>query len=148
MANNVLFHSSIFHGIILLLVLGLLYQQNIHYVPWYIVVGLVMVIIASCWNHGSTNNVAKWSDRIITSILTIILLFFLLTSEIPHREIIGLGFIVAILLWIFSYRYQRLWRNRIHIGSHIAGTVSVIAFLTYMFFFGKRQKLIKIKLKK
>jgi hypothetical protein len=131
MANIVLFYSSIFHGIVLLLIFGLLYQQNINHVPWYIIVGLLMVIIASGWNHGSTNNMAKWSDRIITSIITIILLFFLIITEIPHREIIGLGLIIAILLWMSSYQYQRLWQNRIHVGSHTIGTISTIAFLNY-----------------
>jgi hypothetical protein len=137
MANKILLQSSLFHGIILLCIIFIIYQneiiqkQNSYDLPWVIIVGLMFIIITSCCNHGSTNNIAKWFDRTITSIMTILLLFLLITRKIPNREIIGLGLFVAILLWISSYNYSKKWRNILHLSSHIIATMSVIAFLVY-----------------
>ena len=126
MSNPILFQSSIIHGIILLIVLAMTYQK----LPLWLLISICIIIATSCWNHGTTNKLAIWCDRFMTSVITIILLYFLLnTNNIPHSEFIGLGIILAAVLLLVSYQYSRKWRNRLHLAAHIIGTISVSILL-------------------
>lgn len=128
MTNAVLLESSIIHGLFLLAVLAVTYEK----LPMWVFVGVMLVLITSCWNHGTTNQYAMWCDRGIITIITCIILFVLLTMKIPYGEYIGYGIILAAVLWLLSYQYTNKMRNRLHIAAHTISTISVAAFL-YLF---------------
>ena len=125
MTNAVLLQSSIIHGLFLLAVLAVTYEK----LPMWIIVGVVLVLITSCWNHGTTSQYAMWCDQGITTIITVIILFVLLTTKIPYGEYIGYGIILAAVLWLLSYQYTNKIRNRLHLAAHAISTISVAAFL-------------------
>jgi hypothetical protein len=123
--NRVLLQSSVFHGIILWGLIAVTYPQ----LPVWIIVGIILVVMTSCWNHGSTNKIAKWCDRVITAGIALILLYVLLTEDFPYSEYIGLGIVLAGVLWLSSYQYVGTLRNRLHWTAHTVATVSIAAFL-------------------
>ena len=125
MTNAVLLQSSIVHGLFLLAVLAVTYEK----LPTWVLVGVVLVLITSCWNHGTTSQYAMWCDRGITAIITGIILFVLLTTKIPYGEYIGYGIILAAILWLSSYQYSGKLRNRLHLAAHTISTIYVAAFL-------------------
>ena len=125
MANSLLLQSSVFHGIILLGLIAVTYPQ----LPPWIIIGVILVIITSCWNHGTTNKIAKWCDRGITAAVAVVLFYVLLTGSVAYGEYIGLGLVLAGVLWLSSYQYVGTPRNRLHWTAHTVATVAVAAFL-------------------
>jgi hypothetical protein len=123
MTNYILLTSSVVNGIILLIVIAMTYQT----LPVWLPIGICLIITTSCWNHGTTNEIVMWCDRVITTIIAIILLYFLLyTNNIPYNEFIGSGLTLAAVLLLVSYQYTRTWRNRFHLLAHIMATISVV----------------------
>ena len=125
MANQVLLQSSIIHGLILLIVIALTYEK----IPKWMLIGIVLIIATSCWNHGTTNRLAMYCDRSVTGIIAAIILYVLLTTILPYSEYVGYGIILAALLWLSSYQYPRKCRNQLHFAAHTIATISMAAFL-------------------
>jgi len=70
MANRILFASSVICGLLHILAMIMFAPPNI------LLITFLCGSISSIYNHGSTKNLAKWTDRIVMVIGMIIEFFF------------------------------------------------------------------------
>jgi hypothetical protein len=104
-----LFNSSCVHGFIVACIL--LYAFFTTRLPKYLIALLATVIITSVWNHGVSNDLAKWCDRTAVTITIIALsLYIYQTKQVSNIYILFLLFIVvglyftAKILHLFSFQ--------------------------------------------
>jgi hypothetical protein len=94
MADPILFNSACFHGFIVAGIL--LYAFYTTRLPKYLIALLATVIITSVWNHGVSNDLAKWCDRTAVTITIIALsLYIYQTKQVSNIYILFLLFIVG-----------------------------------------------------
>jgi len=125
MANPVLFQSSVFLGLIHILIVMALNAD-----PW---ISLIYSIGAftSVWNHGSTMDVAKWLDRLCMCIGTVTDIFYI--WKLPFwLSIFGYSFVI-IYIGCYFISKKLINGNIPHIITHIGATLCHIWLLWYLF---------------
>jgi hypothetical protein len=110
MANPILFVSVVVNAIIHGLVFSMKLPQPIF--------GTVMLVglTTSLLNHGLTNNVAKYADRIVMSLAFV---YDLLIAAQQEEYIAFLGLYIAVACYAISKLY---YAPEFHILSHLALT--------------------------
>ena len=92
MANHVLFASSLFFGF-LHLALILFFQP----VPLLFSYGVLCGVFSSLWNHGSTSDIAKWSDRIMMVVGAVVDFAYLAAVPTPSKLLLASLIVAAIV---------------------------------------------------
>ena len=127
MANPLLFKSAVVFGTFHILL-------AIQYAPLILELTLILGVITSIYNHGTTSAFAKWLDRVaitLASITDLIYIFFLPESLVL---IVILLFSVTIFLYFAAkWDIKRGGNGNIyHLWSHILATILHSVILLYM----------------
>lgn len=128
MANKVLYQSSILHGIILLIIMYIFF----HKIPLWLSLLVLIIIYTSLWNHGSSSLVAKVCDRFMVFLGIIFLVLFLYESTLPWKNFLIFSFLVSFSLLLFSKVFDKSWRTRIHLCSHMISTFNIILLIGFI----------------
>ena len=119
MANPLLFKSSLIcGGIHVLLVIG-------WGAPFLLSLCYTIGVITSIWNHGTTSELAKWSDRVfiaIAVIVDIVYMFFLPLISL-FIAISTISFSVVLFLMAKKEIKNGKSGNPFHLGSHVVATI-------------------------
>ncbi len=130
MANSILFYSSLFFGFINLLLFSLC--EFYYFIPQdkdcpielrYLEMLVIFIIFTSILNHGYTNPIYKWFDRII------VYLYFILSSYIAIQNDISISYAIILssgILYASSKYYQK---DSFHILLH-----ALMTFNNYIYF--------------
>jgi hypothetical protein len=135
MANLTLFYSSLFFGLINLFLFVIC--EIYHFIPQqkecpnelrYLELLVVMIIFSSILNHGYTNPLFKWSDRIIVYI------YFILSSYIAIQNEISISYSI-ILSSLFLYTSSKYYQKDLpHILLHALMTLNNFVYFKYLTF--------------
>jgi len=131
MADPILFNSACFHGFIVAGIL--LYAFYTTRLPKYLIALLATVIITSVWNHGVSNDLAKWCDRTAVTITIIALsLYIYQTKQVSNNYILILLFIVVGLYFTAKILKEKTrWYVWFHLAMHVIATI----LITYIVFY-------------
>ena len=128
---SILFNSACFHGFIVAGIL--LYAFYTTRLPKYLIALLATVIITSVWNHGVSNDLAKWCDRTAVTITIIALsLYIYQRKHISNIYLLILLFIVSGLY--FAAKILKVKNNNyvwFHLAMHAIATVLVAYIVVY-----------------
>jgi hypothetical protein len=115
--NKCLLLSSIICGLLILIIIYKKYNPNYHILYKLIIFGVITSII----NHGTTNQLFKYLDRLII-MLNIIYIYSIIKYKENITEIIIL--ILAIMCYIYSKCCNNvIIKNSFHSFSHILSVV-------------------------
>lgn len=94
--NFVLLYSSVLNGIVCMLL------QLLFYFPEYDVLYVItnLGIFTSIWNHGTTLDIAKWSDRICMVICVLVYIGFC-------KTLVDYSIIFAMIVFYFLAKFLR-----------------------------------------
>ena len=145
MSEPVLFASSSFHGIILVIVV--LYAIIYNRLPKHIIFLLIIVIITSLLNHILTNKIIKWIDRIIVTLTLISLAIYVLYNDNnannANNHVVKYAIMFVVFTIIVLYLFAKYTKHQYingsndnihknyalyHIGCHMIGTF-LIAYI-------------------
>lgn len=135
MANQILFYSSFFFGLINLLLF--IICEMYHFIPEekecptelrYLELLVMLIIFSSLLNHGYTNPIFKWSDRIVVYIYFILSSYIAIENEITVSYSMILG---SLFLYTCSKYYQK---NFPHILLHALMTINNFIYFQYLTF--------------
>ena len=96
MANIVLFLSSVLWGIVHVALF--IYFQG----PWYFIVVYGLGVATSIANHGLSNNVAKWGDRIMMAVSAPFDIVFTALTDTWTYRLVGFAIILTGIVCYFG----------------------------------------------
>ena len=113
--NKLLLTTSTIGGLIILYFIQECYTEKYLLIYYLITFG----IISSILNHGTSNNICKYVDRITMCILTILFLFLICTEKNIIKQECLFGIImVAMILYGYSKTIRTYNRFYMHAISH------------------------------
>jgi hypothetical protein len=128
MANQILYQSSILHGILLLIVI----YGVFHKIPLWMSCLCLVIIYTSLWNHGTSNIIAKACDRFMVLFGIFVLVIFVYESTLQWKYFLIFSFLLSFFLLLFSKLFDQSWRTRIHLCAHMIGTFSMILLICFL----------------
>ena len=134
MANSILFRSSSFFALIHFIAMYL-YQET---VPRVYCTILIIGILTSLWNHGTTSEVAKWGDRICVALGVLNDLYHISIFYYRPNSLIVFGVLALAIVCYFRAKFHEgkkdsLSRDFCHASCHMIATaahVTIIAILS------------------
>jgi len=148
MTEPILFASSSFHGVILVIVI--LYAIIYNRLPKHLIFLLSIVIITSLLNHILTNKLIKWIDRIIVTITLISIALYVLynnNNDNNNDNIVKYAIMFAVFMIIVLYLLTKYSKHQYingsndmfhknyalyHIGCHMIGTFLIVYIVLAM----------------
>ena len=110
--NKCLLLSSLICGILILKNIYLKYNPDCDILYKFVIIG----IITSILNHGTTNKMFKYLDRLVITLTITYILYYYYIS----RKMINFKLILAISCYLSSKMYDNLIiRNSLHLSSHV-----------------------------
>lgn len=128
MADPILFNSSCFHGFIVACIL--MYAFYTTRFPKYLIALLATVIITSVWNHGVSNDLAKWCDRAAVTITIIALSLYIYQTKPDSNKYLLLLLIILVGLYFTAkiLKEKTKWYVWFHLAMHMISTF-LIAYI-------------------
>jgi len=114
--NEKLLFTSLYFGTMMIIISIVLYDEWLMLIYYMTYAG----IITSCLNHGMTNKVAKWMDRLMMGVLTIVYFYYALYTNIKYLIL----FIIVFMMGIYLYSKTVLdseSRTYLHMNVHLLG---------------------------
>lgn len=128
MADPILFKSSCFHGFVIAFILMYAFYKT--RLPKYLIALLSTVIITSLWNHGISNNLVKWCDRVAVTITIIALCIYIYKNKFFSQTLLFL-LLVAIIALYFTAKILKV-KNKEYIWFHLAMHVVATILIAYI----------------
>jgi len=129
MANPLLFKSSLIVG-----------SYHVFLALWYapiiLEVILILGVLTSIYNHGTTSFHAKWLDRIAISLASIIDIFYILCLPYPvNTVVLSIFFATVSAFFIAKYQIRSGVNNgnAFHLSSHLLAVVIHTILFIYIF---------------
>lgn len=132
MVNVTLFISSIIFGSIHILFMILF--------PSFILLMIILIlgIITSIWNHGSSDELSKWCDRILILTGVFIDLYFIaiIIEYHPNCYYLFLLILLAIVFYLnaklCNYFSIQKYGNLFHLFAHLSATICHCTMFYYL----------------
>jgi hypothetical protein len=118
MANSLLFRSAVILG-------SYNVWLAIRYAPFILEFILILGVVTSVWNHGTTSSHAKWFDRVTIVLVSAIDFIYMSFLPRPWALFAALMLGTAILLYFgakFAIR-NGTCGDKFHLGAHLIGTM-------------------------
>lgn len=125
MTNCVLFNSSIFHAVIIIVIMAI-YIDNI---PLHVISLICIVLFTSIWNHGTRNPMAKLLDMCACIFTSGAIMYYALTIPIYLCVEMCIGIIFAGFLVPLSKFSSSKWKTCMHIAAHFIAALCVVWFI-------------------
>lgn len=129
MANPLLFKSSLIVG-----------SYHVFLALWYapIILEFILIlgVLTSVYNHGTTSFHAKWLDRVAITVASIIDFFYILCLPYPVNTIVLSIFLVTISAFFiakFQIKSGVNNGNAFHLSSHLLAVVIHTILFAYIY---------------